>query len=217
MVRDVRKRGNVRHLHHGIGRRFGIDQTCIRKNVRTHVLDVSDVRRVKGDAEMFPKFVYLAVRAAVYIIGNNHMVAAFEQGKHRKHGGKSRGKGKAGAAALQEGNCVLQAGARRVVAARIGIAYVRAERGIDKGRGLINGAGDRAVQRVGRRIPVNRFGGNRKIGKTMRIDHGAANPFRKNMPRRYKVFLRMYECLHGVRKCLYEYVAFRGRVVSRKA
>ena len=190
-MRDIRKRSNIRHFHHGIGRRFGINKARVRADARAYGVRVADIHRVKRNAEIFPKLAYLTVGAAVNVVGNHNMVAAFEQRKHGKHGGKPCRKGKSGAAALQKRNGIFKIRARRVGTARIRIPYIRAEGRILKGRRLVDWKSDRAERVLRLFVAVNRLGGKRKFGEITGIDHGTADPFMKNC----RTGTRFYVCM----------------------
>ena len=111
-------------------------------------VDVALVDHVVGDAEARQDLVDQAVRAAVQVVGDDHVVpGAAHRGEQRVRG-RHAGRERRGVAALQLSERVLQRPARRVGGARVVVVLDElARRRLHVRRALMDGGDDRAVAR----------------------------------------------------------------------
>ncbi len=141
--------GEIAQLEQRVGGRLHPAQPRRRAHRLGKGLGPGGIDVAHVDAELLHDPFEDPVGATVEVVGGNHVIAGREQVEHGGGGGAAGGEGDAEAAALERGQVGFERGARRVLGARILVAFVLAGPGLHVGRGQVDGRGNRAREWVG--------------------------------------------------------------------
>jgi hypothetical protein len=156
LLRDLRHHGEIDELQHRIGRGLDPDETRLRPDRRLDrgavaEIDVADAKTGRALAHAGEE----TVCAAIEIVGGEHMRALRQEIEDGGGAGHAGGEGEALRAALEIGDAALIGHARRILRARIFVAFVDAGTLLHVSRGGIDRRHDRARRGIGRLAGVN--------------------------------------------------------------
>ena len=145
---EIAERGQIRQVHHRIGRRLAVDHAGGRRERPLDVADVAHVHEGDADAQVAVDPLHQPVASAVDVLAADDVISGLEQLQHRVEGGQAGAEGKAVGGALEAGHVSLQRLPGGVLGPAVLVAPVLAEAGLDVGGRLVDRRHDRAGERL---------------------------------------------------------------------